>query len=150
MQQGGVGVDRVPTGYYRAKLAAEQVIDGVGLPLTIQRFTQFHCFLAELFSWHLFGMVIVPRGWRFQPVDENAVAEALVERIAAGPVGRAQDVGGPEVLDLAEVARVLFRRPIALPIPGSMSGRVRAGTLCCPEGGRRGRSFAAWCRDRPK
>ena len=37
-----VGVDQVPVGYYRAKLAVERLIEDSGLPWTILRATQFH------------------------------------------------------------------------------------------------------------
>src|SRR5579863_2562555 len=37
-----VGVDRFPRGYFKAKLAAENVITGSGLPWTTLRATQFY------------------------------------------------------------------------------------------------------------
>ena len=37
-----VGIDRIPLGYYRAKLATEDLIRGSGVPWTVFRTTQFH------------------------------------------------------------------------------------------------------------
>lgn len=41
-----VGVDRIPLGYYREKLAAERHVEDSNPPWTIQRATQFHDLLA--------------------------------------------------------------------------------------------------------
>lgn len=42
-----VGVDKIPFGYYRGKLATEQVIERSGLPYTILRTTQWHTLAAK-------------------------------------------------------------------------------------------------------
>ena len=42
-----VGVDRFPHGYYKAKLEAERVIAGSGLPWTTLRATQFYELIAK-------------------------------------------------------------------------------------------------------
>ena len=139
-----VGIENVPTSYYRAKLDAERAIEAVGGPHTIVRFTQFHCFLAEMFRWHLLGFMVVPKGWTLQPVHEVAVADVLVFRVNAGPQGRVQDVGGPELLDVAELVRLFSRTPIRVPIPGRLSRAMSAGGLCCPDGQRVGVGFEAW------
>ncbi|MDQ3990030.1 MAG: NAD(P)H-binding protein, partial [Actinomycetota bacterium] len=43
-----VGVDRIPLGYYRAKLAAERVVEESELGWTVLRATQFHDLIAWL------------------------------------------------------------------------------------------------------
>src|SRR5205814_2021375 len=65
-----VGVDRIPLGYYQRKFADEQMIGGSGLPWTVLRATQFHDLVAAMLRI-LAGppIMIVPAGWRFQPVD---------------------------------------------------------------------------------
>lgn len=45
-----VGVDQIPLGYYRQKLAAEQVVADSGLSFTIVRATQFHDLVYSLFA----------------------------------------------------------------------------------------------------
>ncbi|MET0624801.1 MAG: NAD(P)H-binding protein, partial [Pyrinomonadaceae bacterium] len=45
-----VGVDEIPFGYYRRKLAAEAVIESAGVPHSILRATQFHTLVDFLLS----------------------------------------------------------------------------------------------------
>ncbi|MBB4683463.1 SDR family oxidoreductase [Amycolatopsis jiangsuensis] len=102
------GVDRVPLGYYRAKLAAEEVLAGSGLPYTILRATQFHALVRSLLAAAArLPVVPVPR-WRFQPVDVRDVAARLAELAAGPPRGRVADLGGPEVRSAADLVRALL------------------------------------------
>ncbi len=60
-----VGVDRIPTAYYRSKLAAERAIERSGLPWTVLRTTQFHEFVDDLLGrMGKLPVIPVPRGWR--------------------------------------------------------------------------------------
>jgi len=115
-----VGVDRHPYSYYRAKWAAEQVLEAGEVPLTIQRATQFHDLLHRLLSMTISGL---PFGATFQPIDVSEVAGRLVELVDAGPVGRAEDVGGPEVLDIEDLtgqyAEVLGTKPRCFTLPAA-------------------------------
>lgn len=88
-----VGVDDHPFFYYRAKAAAERRIEDGGVPHTILRATQFHEFLDRIFSTGPF--VTVFPGFSFQVIDGGTVADRLVELVAAGPMARADDLGGP-------------------------------------------------------
>jgi uncharacterized protein YbjT (DUF2867 family) len=45
-----VGIDRIPTPYYRAKVAAEQVVMESGVPYSIWRATQFHSLLDHFLA----------------------------------------------------------------------------------------------------
>jgi putative NAD(P)-binding protein len=80
-----VGVDRVPSRYYQAKLQAERLIQASGLPWTILRATQFHQ-LVLLVAEHLARLPIVPvpAATSFQPIDAAEVADRLAS-LAAGP-----------------------------------------------------------------
>ncbi|HEY5698190.1 MAG TPA: SDR family oxidoreductase [Acidimicrobiales bacterium] len=115
-----VGVDRHPFSYYRAKWAAEQVLEAGEVPLTIQRATQFHDLLHRLLSMTISGL---PFGATFQPIDVSEVAGRLVELVDAGPVGRAEDIGGPEVLDIEDLtgqyAEVLGTKPRCFTLPAA-------------------------------
>lgn len=115
-----VGVDRHPYSYYRAKWAAEQVLEAGEVPLTIQRATQFHDLLHRLLSMTISGL---PFGATFQPIDVSEVAGRLVELVDAGPVGRAEDIGGPEVLDIEDLtgqyAEVLGTKPRCFTLPAA-------------------------------
>src|SRR3712207_3744683 len=88
-----VGVDRIPTEYYRSKLAAERTIERAGLPWTVLRTTQFHEFVENLLGrLGKLPVVPAPRGWRFQPIDVEEVARRLADAVAAVPGGRLPDL----------------------------------------------------------
>jgi uncharacterized protein YbjT (DUF2867 family) len=91
-----VGVDRIPYGYYRAKLATETVVEESGLPWTILRATQFHDLIRRIAGVLAKSPVVpVPAGVRFQPVDVHEVAARVVELATGTPAGRVDDMGGP-------------------------------------------------------
>jgi uncharacterized protein YbjT (DUF2867 family) len=146
-----VGVDRIPWAYYRAKLDAEREVAVSGLPWSTLRATQFHEFTAALLE-RLTSLPAVPapRGWRFQPVDVREVAARLTAVVAEGPAGLLPDLGGPEVLTVAELARAHLaatgrRRPVVpLPVPGRFSAALRVGANLAPDGRAGGRTFAAF------
>ncbi|MFI6866723.1 SDR family oxidoreductase [Nocardia sp. NPDC050406] len=135
-----VGVDRIPLPYYRAKFAAEQTISTSGLPWTILRATQFHDLLATMFArprWLPF--TLAPAGFRFQPIDIRDVADRLAALATAEPLGRTVDLGGPQVRDVRELARVHHaitgrRRPVLSPrLPGAIARGYREGHHLAPE-----------------
>jgi uncharacterized protein YbjT (DUF2867 family) len=133
-----VGVDRVPFGYYRSKLASEGVVADSGLPWTTLRATQFYdLVLAGVRKVAMLPVVPVPAGFRVQPIDADEVAARLVELTVGEPAGRVADLGGPQVASADELIRAHLtarhrRRPIvALPFPGTR--RIRAGGLLVQE-----------------
>jgi uncharacterized protein YbjT (DUF2867 family) len=135
-----VGIDRVPFRYYRAKLAAERLIQAAGLPWTILRTTQFHDLLHRVLqALARLPVLALPRGWRFQPVDTGEVAGRLATLALGEPAGRVPDLGGPQVLTVEELARGYLqaagrRRPLLpLPVPGAAARGFRAGGHLCPE-----------------
>lgn len=134
-----VGVDAVPLSYYRAKRAAEEEVVRSGLGWTIGRSTQFHALVLSILRFlHRGPLLAVPRGLRLQPVEVAEVAERLARAVEAGPGGRVDDFGGPEVLSLEGLAQRYLRaqgrgaRLVAVPVPGRLAGAVRAGRLLCP------------------
>jgi uncharacterized protein YbjT (DUF2867 family) len=149
-----VGVDRIPYAYYRAKAIAEEAVIASGLPWTVLRATQFHEFTAALVG-HLTRLPVVPapRGWRVQPVDVGEVAARLAAAVDEGPAGRLPDLGGPEVLSIADLARRHLaatdrRRPVVpLPVPGAFSAALRAGANLAPDS-RVGDTFAQFLAGR--
>jgi uncharacterized protein YbjT (DUF2867 family) len=98
-----VGVDRSRFPYYRAKLAAEQLVERHNGPWTIQRATQFHDLLDQMLGAPVF--IRTPH-LAFQPVDSRDVASRLTDLVTGGPAGHAADVGGPAVMHIQELARV--------------------------------------------
>jgi uncharacterized protein YbjT (DUF2867 family) len=133
------GVDRIPFGYYRAKLAAERVVERSGLPFTILRATQFHDLVRILFAGAVRLPVMPVPDVRFQPVDAGDVAARLVELARGEPVGRVELMGGPEVLTAVTLARQYLhavgrrRRVVPFALPGKAFRGFRDGGNLVPD-----------------
>lgn len=131
-----VGVDQHRFPYYKAKWAAEQVVEANGgHRWTIQRATQFHDLLARFL-----GLPVFPRTkhMAFQPVDASEVSERLADLVEAGPSGRAPDFGGPTVLPVTDLAatyrRITGQRPRLVPTPAiGFLGDFDRGRHLCPD-----------------
>ena len=128
-----VGVDDIPYGYDRDKVASEQALIASDLGLTILRATQFHDFVAGfLRAQRRLPLLLVPE-LPVQPITVEEVAARLVEIAGGPPLGRAEDIGGPEVLPMLTAARQwqrahgTRRRMLPLPMPGRLGAAFRAG-----------------------
>ncbi|HEV7652914.1 MAG TPA: NAD(P)H-binding protein [Actinophytocola sp.] len=135
-----VGVEEIPLPYYRAKLAVERLLAGSGLPLTVQRATQFHDLVRRLFTLQRWSPALfVLAGTRFQPVDVRDLAGRLVSLAACPAVGRVEDFGGPQVRSLSDLARAYRgagRRPIVpVRLPGKVIRGYRTGANLAPAAG---------------
>lgn len=135
-----VGVGQIPWSFYVAKRQAEALVRDSGLPWTVQRATQFHGFLAAMLDRLARAPVmLLPRGFRFQPVSPADLAVRLADQVDQGADGDADDFGGPEVLDLRLLARSWLastgrRRVIfEVPVPGRLTGAFRRGANLCPD-----------------
>ncbi|MQA86567.1 MAG: NAD(P)H-binding protein [Streptosporangiales bacterium] len=149
-----VGVDRIPFGYYQAKLAAETVLRDSGLPWTILRATQFHDLVLQgLAALARSPVVPLPRGIRAQPVDTRDVADRLATLALGGSAGRVPDVGGPRVERAEDLLRVyteaagLRRRVVSVPAPGRMMRAFRAGANLVEDGDLGTRTFEEFVRE---
>lgn len=98
-----VGTDRLQaSGYFRAKLAQEQLIAASGIPYTIVRSTQFFEFLSTIADGYTRdGGVYLP-AIALQPVAAADVSALLAEIATAAPAGGIIEVAGPERAPLAE------------------------------------------------
>lgn len=126
-----VGCDRLPLCYYQQKVAEEEAIKTSGIPFSILRATQFHALIDRLLraSSRLPWVTPLPTDWRFQSIAESEVGRHLVDLALASPTGAVQELGGPQVLSLGEMAQTWFtlrqvRRAI---IPFWIPGKVAAG-----------------------
>jgi uncharacterized protein YbjT (DUF2867 family) len=105
-----VGVDAVPIGYYKAKLAVEKLVEDSGLGWTILRATQFHDLVVQaLAGLAKLPVLLLPAGVSDQPVEVSEVAERLAELAVSAPAGRVDDMGGPEVRTFPSLARAYLR-----------------------------------------
>jgi uncharacterized protein YbjT (DUF2867 family) len=127
-----VGVDRVDLGYYAGKRRQEELVAAGPVPWTVLRATQFHEFAGQALS-RTTGRVALLPAMLSRPVAVAEVADALVEAVATGPVGYATELAGPEVLELADMARRLVRRRgehrrvISVRLPGRAGRALRTG-----------------------
>jgi uncharacterized protein YbjT (DUF2867 family) len=135
-----VGIDRIPFPYYRAKLAAEGLVQKSGIPWSLLRATQFH-YLVDLFfqaATKLPLVTLLSTDLQCQSIAESEVASRLCEMVAAGPLGRLADLGGPEVLTVGEMMyswlklRGLHRRVLPFHMPGKVAQGFRCGYNTCP------------------
>ncbi|MGW2701866.1 SDR family oxidoreductase [Streptomyces sp. NPDC001340] len=135
-----VGVDRVPFGYYRSKLAVERRIEESGLRWTVLRATQFHDLVVTMLQKLAKSpVVLVPAGVSDQPVEVAEVADRLAELALAAPAGRVPDMGGPQVRTFDSLARAYLRatgrrrRVVGMPLFGKTYRAFRAGGHLAPE-----------------
>jgi uncharacterized protein YbjT (DUF2867 family) len=149
-----VGVDRIPLRYYRGKLESERLVAQAGVPHTILRATQFHDLVAGMFAAQRWSPVLVAPAFRFQPIDVRDVAARLTELCAGAAVGRADDIGGPEILPGAILGRqwaraASSRRPVVpLRLPGRLFAAYRAGGNLVPGPAFGRRTFAQYLEGR--
>jgi len=93
------------SGYFRAKIAQEQLINESPIPYTIVHATQFFEFLKGLADVSIVGGKVYLPPVLFQPMAADDVATA-VARIAVGPpVNGIVEIGGPEQFRLDELVR---------------------------------------------
>ncbi|ACZ29971.1 NAD-dependent epimerase/dehydratase [Xylanimonas cellulosilytica DSM 15894] len=149
-----VGVDKVPSSYYRTKLRCEDLLHASGLRCAVVRVTQFHEFLGDFFASQRFSPVLLTPDVPVQPVHVRDAAAALVRVVSDDAVGRLPDVAGPQVLDGRTAARAYrdargWHRPV-LPVrlPGRAFRAYGAGHLCSPDAAVvDGVTFSGWLRE---
>ncbi|MFF4321654.1 SDR family oxidoreductase [Streptomyces sp. NPDC001568] len=148
-----VGVDVVPLGYYRSKLAVERLLEASGLGITILRTTQFHDLVAQLVDAAAkLPVALLPKGVRVQPIAAAEVADRLAELAVPRPAGRVPDMGGPEVRGLPELGRARLaatgrrRRVVAVPLAGKTYAAFRAGGNLAPSHAVGRTTFAEYLR----
>ncbi|MGH9684563.1 MAG: SDR family oxidoreductase [Candidatus Acidiferrales bacterium] len=101
-----VGSERLlESGYFRAKIAQENLIKGSSIPYSIVRATQFFEFVKGIADFSTDGNKVRLPTALIQPMAADDVASA-VGRVATGsPVNGAIEVGGPEKFCLDELVR---------------------------------------------
>jgi uncharacterized protein YbjT (DUF2867 family) len=101
-----VGADRLPrSGYLRAKVAQENLIERSGIPYTILRSTQFFEFVGRIIEEGAKGDVIRLSPALVQPVASDDVSAYLADLAVAAPLNRTVEIGGPEKFPMDKLAR---------------------------------------------
>ena len=101
-----VGTERLlASGFFRAKMAQENLIKGSSIPYSIIRATQFFEFVKGIADFSTDGNKVRLPLALIQPMAADDVTSA-VGRVATGsPVNGAVEVGGPEQFRLDELIR---------------------------------------------
>jgi uncharacterized protein YbjT (DUF2867 family) len=131
-----VGTDRTPdNGYFRAKVAQEQLIKSSGIPYTIIRSTQFLEFLGGIAASCADGNIVRISPGLFQPIAADDVAAIVAEVALAPPRNAIIEIAGPERAPFNEiVARYLKavgdpREVVCDPEARYFGGRVEERSL---------------------
>ncbi|CAN95536.1 unnamed protein product [Sorangium cellulosum So ce56] len=98
-----VGTDRMlGSGYFRAKMAQEKLIEASGIPYTLLRATQFFEFMDGIARSSADAERVRLSSAQLQPIAAEDVAEALADVTLGPPVNGIVEVAGPERRPLAE------------------------------------------------
>ena len=101
-----VGTDRLlESGYFRGKMAQEELIKAGKIPYTIVRSTQFFDFLGGIADSSTNGTAVRLAPASIQAIASDDVADALAEFALSAPVNGTVEIAGPERLPLAELVR---------------------------------------------
>ena len=147
-----VGTDRLSeSGYFRAKIAQEKLIEESSIPYSIVHATQFFEFLKGLADISMVGDKVHLPPVLFQPMAADDVASG-VARIAAGPpVNGMVEIGGPERFRVDELVRRRLatlqdpREVVADPNARYDGARVSEKTLIPADSARLGETrFETW------
>src|SRR3954452_20310496 len=99
-----VGADRVPdSGYMRAKIAQEELIEAAGQPYTILRSTQFFEFLRPTADAATEGEIVRVPAANLQPIAAKDVAGFVTEVAVSDSVNGIIEIAGPEKIKFAEL-----------------------------------------------
>ncbi len=105
-----VGTDRLlASGYFRAKMAQENLVKASKIPYTIVRATQFFDFVSSIAQSAAKGETIRLPSALLQPVASDDVAATLAEIAVGKPLNRMIELAGPERIPLDELVRRFFK-----------------------------------------
>lgn len=92
-----VGADRLPdSGYFRAKVAQENLVKTSGMPYSILRSTQFFEFVSKIAEAGSAGNLVRVPDALIQPIVSDDVVAVLADITLGAPVNGTVEVGGPE------------------------------------------------------
>ncbi len=101
-----VGTDRLlANGYFRAKMAQENLIKASKIPYTILRSTQFFEFVSAIAQSATDGQTVRLSPALVQPIVSDDVAAALADVAVEEPLNGTIELAGPEPIRLDETVR---------------------------------------------
>jgi uncharacterized protein YbjT (DUF2867 family) len=105
-----VGTERLlQSGFFRAKMAQEDLIKASKVPYTIVRATQFFEFVNGIAQSATDGQTVRLPPALMQPIVSDDVAAALAEVTLGAPVNGTIEIAGPERIRLDELVRRFLR-----------------------------------------
>jgi len=105
-----VGTERLlASGYFRAKIAQENLIESSKIPYTIVRATQFFEFVDGIAKFATEGTTVRLPSVLMQPIVSDDVAAALGDVALAEPINGMIELAGPEPIRLDDLVRQFFR-----------------------------------------
>jgi uncharacterized protein YbjT (DUF2867 family) len=105
-----VGTDRLlASGYFRAKLAQEELIKASPIPYTIVRATQFFEFVGGIAQAATEGQTVRLPPALMRPIASDDVAAVVADVAVAGPLNRTVDLAGPEPIRQDELVRQFLK-----------------------------------------
>jgi uncharacterized protein YbjT (DUF2867 family) len=100
------GTERLlESGFFRAKLAQENLIKASSIPYSIIRATQFFEFVKQIADFAMEGNKVSLPPALFQPMAADDVASAMARFATGSPVNGTVEIGGPEQFRLDELAQ---------------------------------------------
>ncbi len=103
-----VGTDRLlASGYFRAKMAQENLIKASKIPFTIVRATQFFEFVGGIAQFSTEGAMVRLPSALMQPIVSDDVAAALADVAIAEPLNDTVEVAGPEPIRMDELLEII-------------------------------------------
>jgi uncharacterized protein YbjT (DUF2867 family) len=101
-----VGSERMlESGYFRAKIAQENLIKGSSIPYSIVRATQFFEFVKGIADFSTDGNKVRLPSALIQPMAADDVASAVARVAMGSPLNGTVEIGGPEKFRLDELVR---------------------------------------------
>ena len=101
-----VGTERLlASGYFRAKMAQENLIKASPIPYTIVRATQFFEFVGGIAQSATEGQTVRLPPALMQPIVSDDVAAVMAEVAVAEPLNGTIELAGPEPIRLDELVR---------------------------------------------
>ncbi|MGW5588996.1 SDR family oxidoreductase [Streptomyces sp. NPDC003857] len=101
-----VGTDRLPeNGYFRAKLAQEELIKASGIAYSIVHATQFFEFVNGIADAGTEGDTVHIAPVKFQPIYSDDVATAVARTAAGEPLNGVVEIAGPDVFRFDDLVR---------------------------------------------
>jgi uncharacterized protein YbjT (DUF2867 family) len=105
-----VGTDRLPdSGYFRAKVAQEEIVKAGPIPYTIVRATQFFEFIGRIADSSTDGNTVRLSPALVQPESADDVAGTLADVAVGAPLNDTVELAGPEAFRLDELARRVLK-----------------------------------------